>query len=105
MTELTCRTTDYVTKTLDFGDQKKAIAMTHEMPAQEKRQDRRGSPVIYVLAAGMLSCLLYLVTMSLWALTTDITSAGDRELMVSFDSTSFAEAKADPPPREPGPEK
>lgn len=59
--------------------------MPYSNPESKDRSKRRSRPAIYVLAAGMFMCLLYLVSMSVWALTANITSAGDRNVFVSFD--------------------
>lgn len=59
--------------------------MTQRLPENEGRNKSRGQSVIYVLAAGMVMCLLYLVSLSLWALTTNITTAGNSAMMVSLE--------------------
>lgn len=60
--------------------------MTQRLPESESRNRSRGQSVIYVLAAGMVMCLLYLVSLSVWALTTNITTAGNSSMLVSLES-------------------
>ncbi|MEI2385586.1 hypothetical protein [Breoghania sp. JC706] len=65
------------------------------MPNESTRRKRRAEPVICVLAACMVMCLVYLVSLSLWALSANITAAGDRQMLVSLEQgVTFAETQA-----------
>ena len=60
--------------------------MKTRLPKRKSRDGKRMQPVINVLAAGMVVCLLYLVSLSLWTLTSRIATPGNRPMLVSLES-------------------
>ena len=77
--------------------------MRNRLPNPSTQRQRRAEPVIYVLAAAMMMCLVYLVSLSLWALTANISAAGDSRMLVSLEKgVTFDETWA---PARSGPDK
>ncbi|PTW62946.1 hypothetical protein C8N35_101995 [Breoghania corrubedonensis] len=71
--------------------------MKDELPNKSTPDGKRMQPVILTLAAGMVMCLLYLVSLSLWALTANMSTARDRPMLVSLEAPTHTDgARGEP---------
>lgn len=57
--------------------------MSREHMGEDVRPKRAG-PVLYLAAGSMLVCLVYLVSMSIWALSLNISGSREKDVMASY---------------------
>ncbi|WP_319772388.1 hypothetical protein [Breoghania sp.] len=56
--------------------------MTRRSPRKSDGQNKRTHPAVLVLAGLLAVCLLYLVSLSLWALTQNFTATAGRPAII-----------------------